>query len=76
MDCKKSSIAKFVALCVVGASGLAVPVVHAVDMATVPATSYASPNADDLAGYAVAVGNKAYSKMKSVAVGNAANAGG
>lgn len=76
MDCKKSSIAKYVALCVMGASGLAVPVVHAVDMATVPATSYASPNADDLAGYAVAVGNKAYSKMKSVAVGNAANAGG
>lgn len=76
MDCKKSSIAKYVALCVVGASGLVVPVVHAVDMATVPATSYASPNADDLAGYAVAVGNKAHSKMKSVAVGNAANAGG
>ena len=76
MDCKKSSIAKYVALCVVGASGLAVPVVHAVDMTTVPATSYASPNADDLAGYAVAVGNKAHSKMKSVAVGNAANAGG
>ena len=47
-----------------GASGLVVPVVHAVDMATVPATSYASPNADDLAGYAVAVGNKAHSKMQ------------
>ncbi|WP_127068375.1 MULTISPECIES: YadA-like family protein [unclassified Veillonella] len=59
-----------------GASSLAVPAVHAVNMATVPSTSYASPNAKDLAGFAVAVGNNAYSKMKSVAVGNAANAAG
>ncbi len=76
MDCKKSSIAKYVALCVAGASSLAVPIVHAVDMATVPATSFASPNADDLAGYAVAVGNNAYSKIKSVAVGNDSKAAG
>lgn len=76
MDCKKSSIAKYVALCVMGASGLAAPVVHAVDMATVPATSYASPNAKDLAGDAVAVGNEAYALRGAVGVGSSANAAG
>ena len=76
MDCKKSSIAKYVALCVVGASGFAVPVVHAVDMATVPSTSYASPNAKDLAGDAVAVGNEAYALRGAVGVGSSANAAG
>ena len=76
MDCKKSSIAKYVALCVMGASGLAAPVVHAVDMATVPSTSYASPNAKDLAGDAVAVGNEAYALRGAVGVGSSANAAG
>ena len=76
MHCKKSSIAKYVALCVMGASGLAVSVVHAVDMATVPSTSYASPNAKDLAGDAVAVGNEAYALRGAVGVGSSANAAG
>ena len=76
MHCKKSFIAKYVALCVVGASSLVVPTVHAVNMATVPSTSYASPNAKDLAGDAVAVGNEAYALRGAVGVGSSANAAG
>ena len=76
MHCKKSFMAKYVALCVVGASSLVVPTVHAVNMATVPSTSYASPNAKDLAGDAVAVGNEAYALRGAVGVGSSANAAG
>ncbi len=76
MHCKKSSIAKYVALCVAGATSLVVPTVHAVNMATVPSTSYASPNAKDLAGDAVAVGNEAYALRGAVGVGSSANAAG
>lgn len=77
MHCKKSSIAKYVALCVVGASGLAVPVVHAVNMATVPSTSYASPNATAVAANAVAIGNLSNATQdSSIGIGSKAEAKG
>ena len=77
MHCKKSSIVKYVALCVVGASGLAVPVVHAVNMATVPSTSYASPNATAVAANAVAIGNLSNATQdSSIGIGSKAEAKG
>ena len=77
MHCKKSSIAKYVALCVVGVSGLGAPVVHAVNMATVPSTSYASPNATAVAANAVAIGNLSNATQdSSIGIGSKAEAKG
>lgn len=77
MHCKKSSIAKYVALCVVGVSGLGAPVVHAVNMATVPSTSYASLNATAVAANAVAIGNLSNATQdSSIGIGSKAEAKG
>ena len=77
MHCKKSSIAKYVALCVVGVSGLGAPVVHTVNMATVPSTSYASPNATAVAANAVAIGNLSNATQdSSIGIGSKAEAKG